>query len=243
MKHVHIWVFYISLLIGFQSLLAQQAEERVVISDSLEVKEKTPLALRFGIDLSNLGRSRLSEDYNGFETVADLRVGENFYLATEIGRIETTKQVESVNFTSSGTYYKLGFDYNMFENWEGMDNQVTIGLRFASSSHELLLNSYTILDRTRFWPSSDFPITSGYATGLRPNLNAQWFEVVVGFKVQLIKNTYMGMSFRLNRLIDDKLPENFDNVFIPGFNKKTEDNNFGASLNYSLTYRIPFTKK
>ncbi|MFZ9075329.1 MAG: hypothetical protein ACO2Z3_05950 [Flavobacteriaceae bacterium] len=62
MKHEHIWVFYISLLIGFQSLLAQQAEERVVISDSLMVKEKTPLALRFGIDLYNLGRSRLSED-------------------------------------------------------------------------------------------------------------------------------------------------------------------------------------
>jgi len=242
MKHAHIWVFYISLL-GTFSLSGQQVEETIAVNDSLTVKEKTPLALRFGIDLYNLGRSKLADDYNGFETVVDLRVGENFYLAGEVGQVETTKQIENVNFTSSGSYFKLGFDFNMFENWEGMDNQVTIGLRLASSRHELVLNSYSILDRTRFWPSSDFPITNGYATGLRPDLNAQWFEVVVGFKVQLIKNAYMGMSFRLNRLLNDKLPENFDNVYIPGFNKKTEDNKFGASFNYSLTYRIPFIKK
>ena len=189
MKTVRIWVFFISLLGGLHWGLGQQEEVLAsIVTDSLEVKEKIPLTLRFGTDLYRIVRSQTSDDFNGFEAVADLRVGEKFFLALELGNVETTQQVEQVNFTTKGTYLKLGFDYNMYENWQGMDNHVTVGLRFASSSHSQFLHNYTILDRTRFWPSSDLPITTGYATGERPNLNAQWFEVVVGFKVQLLKN-------------------------------------------------------
>jgi hypothetical protein len=244
MKTMRIWVFFISLLGGLHWGLGQQEEVLAsIVTDSLEVKEKIPLTLRFGTDLYRIVRSQTSDDFNGFEAVADLRVGEKFFLALELGNVETTQQVEQVNFTTKGTYLKLGFDYNMYENWQGMDNHVTVGLRFASSSHSQFLHNYTILDRTRFWPSSDLPITTGYATGERPNLNAQWFEVVVGFKVQLLKNIYMGLSLRLNRLLNDKLPENFDNIYIPGFNKKTEDNIFGAGFNYTLTYSLPFGSK
>ena len=57
---------------------------------------------------------------------------------------------------------------------------------------------------------------------------------------ELISNIYLGLSLRLNRLLNDTVPENFDNIHIPGFNKKTEDNNFSAGFNYSLSYRIPF---
>ena len=31
--------------------------------------------------------------------------------------------------------------------------------------------------------------------------------------------------------------------YIPGFNKKTEDNVFGGGFNYTLTYNIPFLSK
>ena len=58
-----------------------------------------------------------------------------------------------------------------------------------------------------------------------------------------MKNVYTGVSLRLNRLLNDKLPENFDNIYIPGFNKKTEDNVFGGGFNYTLTYNIPFLTK
>ena len=33
----------------------------------------------------------------------------------------------------------------------------------------------------------------------------------------------MGFSLRLNRLMSDIRPDNFDNLYIPGFNKKTDD--------------------
>ncbi len=239
MKQKRTWVFYISLLAQLNIGLSQEKEGNLTVNDTIELKNKAPLSLRFGMDLYRLTLSQISDEFNGFEAVGDLRVGEKFFMALEIGNVETTRQVEQVNFTSSGNYYKIGFDYNMYQNLEGMNNHITLGLRFATSNHSQFLNSYTILDRTRFWPGSDFPINQGFATGERVDLNAQWFEVVVSFKVQILKNIYTGLSLRLNRLIRDKLPENFENVYIPGFNKKTEENVFGAGFNYTLTYNIP----
>ena len=239
MKQKRTWVFYISLLAQLNIGFSQEKEGNLIVNDTIELKNKTPLSLRFGIDLYRLTLSQISDEFNGFEAVGDLRVGEKFFMALEIGNVETTRQVEQVNFTSNGSYYKIGFDYNMYQNLEGMNNHITLGLRFATSNHSQFLNSYTILDRTRFWPGSDFPINQGFATGERVDLNAQWFEVVVSFKVQIFKNIYTGLSLRLNRLIKDKLPENFENVYIPGFNKKTEENVFGAGFNYTLTYNLP----
>lgn len=211
--------------------------------DSIKPKKKPTMGLRFGIDLFRLIQSQASDDYQGFEAVADFRIREKLYIAVEVGNEEVTKQVEQVNFSTKGTYYKIGFDLNMFDNWEGMDNQVVLGLRLASSSYNHFLNSYTLLDRSPFWQEAGAITDSGFATGERPNLDAFWIEIITGFKVELVTNIYLGLSLRLNRLINDTVPENFDNIYIPGFNKKTEDNKFGASFNYTLTYRIPLKFK
>ena len=60
---------------------------------------------------------------------------------------------------------------------------------------------------------------------------------------KISKNIFMGTSLRLNRMINQKSPENFGNLYIPGFNIVTEDNNFGTGITYTLTYRIPIVKK
>mgnify|MGYP007000095810 CR=1 len=44
---------------------------------------------------------------------------------------------------------------------------------------------------------------------------------------------------RKNRLINHVSAENFDNLYIPGFNKKTDENNWGGGFNYTITYSIP----
>ena len=241
MKLTHTWVFYISLLSFCYSV--SQENDNITINDSLNLKKEKSINLRVGFDLYRIILSRVSDDFDGFEIVGDLKVSENFFIALELGNLDITKQVEQVNFTTNGNYFKVGFDYNMFENLKGMNNHITLGARIGSSRHDQTLNSYTILDRTRYWTNSDLPITNGFATGERPDLNALWFEVVLNFKVQILKNIYTGISLRLNRLISDKIPSNFDNIYIPGFNKKTQDNVFGAGFNYTLTYNFSLLSK
>ena len=248
MKKLRIWVFYISILgYGFPILAQEEHQEssskKEVLKNSMSPSKKAALSLRFGLDLYRISLTQFSNDYSGLELVGDFKISKEFYLAVEIGREETTKQSEQVNFTTDGSYYKLGFDYNMYENLAGLNNQVHLGLRFATSNYLHVLNKYTLLDRTPFWPNSANEITNGFATGKRDDLNAQWLEFVAGFKVQLLKNIYLGLSIRLNRLINDKVPENFDNIYIPGFNQKTDENKFGAGFNYSLTYKIPISFK
>ena len=73
-------------------------------------------------------------------------------------------------------------------------------------------------------------------------LSAQWIEVLVGVKAKVINNFYVGFSLRMNRLVSNKKPDGFDNLYIPGFNR-TYDGSFGAGFNYTVSYFIPIYKK
>ena len=62
--------------------------------------------------------AQLDKDYFGLELVGDIRLFSEFYGAIELGNERKTQQSERINFTTSGTYLKLGFDYNMYKNSE-----------------------------------------------------------------------------------------------------------------------------
>ena len=89
MKQLHIWVFYISLL----SLTYVRAQEQDTlldelsnpVIDSLNIKKKTPLSIRFGIDLYRLALNQLNDNYKGFEALADLQITKKLFLALELG--------------------------------------------------------------------------------------------------------------------------------------------------------------
>ena len=238
---------YIINFILLSAFLSAQETETESVNDSLtvdvkpKIKKPIDMALRFGLDLYKPVFSLTTTDYNGLELVGDLFVGNDFYIALELGNEEKTQQSENINFTTSGTYFKVGFDYNMFENWEGMNNQVYVGLRFGKSIHKQNVNHYRRYTTTHYWPEGI--VDNDYAIGERTGLASNWIEVVAGIKVQTFNNFYMGFSLRLNRLLSDEKPDNFDNLHIPGFNRKTDDNIWGAGFNYTLTYSIPFRFK
>ncbi|RZJ68390.1 MAG: hypothetical protein EOO45_14840 [Flavobacterium sp.] len=192
--------------------------------------------LRVGADLHRLTKSFYDDDYRGFEIVGDYRFGKKLYLAGEFGNEEKTVNDPQVNFTTKGTYFKVGVDYNFHKNWLGLENMIYGGVRYGVSSFTQNLNSYQIYN-----PSGYFDEVT-----VRPNqefsgLSAQWAELVFGIKAEVLSNLYLGFSFRLNHLVSNKRPDNFDNLFIPGFNR-TYDGNIGVGFNYSLSYFIPLYK-
>ncbi len=211
------------------------------------VEHKQQYGLRVGADLNRLLFSFIDEDYTGFELVGDFRLTQKLFLAAELGNEEKT-QIEDLgntplyDYTSSGSYLKLGVDLNTYENWFGMDNAITIGGRYAFSSFSQTLNDYKIFDSNRFFSPSDF------LPGAQPGeeftgLSASWLEFVLGLKAELFANIYVGMSARLGFLVTNTEDERFPNLWIPGFNRVTDGSNFGVSYNYSISYLIPFYKK
>ena len=239
MKKKQIFLFIISFVFSLNSIFSQTEN---IESDSLIKKDKllNINKLRFGIDLSNPIISSSNDDNLSYEIVGDLQITDDLYLAAEYGSIDRYIEDENINFNSVGNYLKIGFDFNMFNNWVGMDNSIYIGLRYASSSFSNKVESYTVRSSDAYFSNL---VDSGYENITHNNLNGNWIEIVTGVKVETFKNIYLGISLRLNKLLSDTKPLNFDNLFIPGFNKVTDDNTWGSGFNYTLTYSIPFKKR
>jgi len=230
MKYMLRFIFSLSLVCV--SLLGNAQTK-----DTAKVMYPERYGLRLGVDLHKIARSFYEKDYRGFEVVGDYRLTKRFYIAGEIGNEDKTIDDDRLNFTTKGTYFKVGFDYNSFENWLDMENMIYAGMRYGISSFSQTLNSYTIYDPTNYYGENN--VISGEKFS---GLNASWVEVVGGIKAELFNNIYMGFSVRLNYLVSNKKPDGFDNLFIPGYNR-TYDGKFGAGFNYTLSYFIPIYKK
>jgi len=223
----------------------------VMPQDSLSINNENDFkihSLRLGIDLFKPIKTNLEDNFRGIEIVADLKINRRIFLAAELGSEKKTQQTEQINFTTNGSYIKLGVDYNFFNNWKGMNNSLFVGVRISNSIHThkvneyILYENYSALDikNTYFERAT---IKEGGLIGERGQLNSNWIEVLFGTKVEVIKNFYIGASIRLHRLLNNPQPENFGNLYAPGFNKIVDDNRFGASFNYTINYSFPFSFK
>jgi hypothetical protein len=231
MKHTSKFTFSIALILLSFLVNAQQKK-----TDSIPPKIEK-FGIRVGADLFKLTRSFYDKNYKGIEFVGDYRLTKNYYLAAELGNENKTTEDDRLNSTAKGTYIKAGFDYNSYENWLDMRNMVFIGLRYGASTFSQQLNSYKLYNTSTYFPEAPTVISGDKFNGL----SAQWFEVVVGMKAEVLKNIYVGFSVRMNKILSNTKPENFDNLYIPGFNR-TYNGDFGVGFNYTVSYFLPLYK-
>ena len=225
----HILKFTFSLVVLFS-----------IVGNAQDTIQKFPqrYGLRVGVDLHRLSKSFYDDNYRGLEIVGDYRLTKKFYIAGELGNEEKTVDDDRLNFTTQGSYFKVGFDYNAFENWLDMENMIYTGMRVGFSSFDHQVNSYKIYENNGNYYGQTIVAPGEKFSGQ----TASWVEIVGGVKAELFNNLYMGFSVRLNYLISNKEPEGFANLYIPGFNR-TYDGKFGAGFNYTLSYFIPIYKK
>lgn len=237
------------LILGFSSLQAQSKKTTTAV-DTIPVRLER-YGLRVGADLQKLSRSLYDKDYKGFEIVGDYRLTKKMYAAAEIGTENKNTVDEQLDFTTKGQYIRIGIDLNTYENWLDMENMIYTGFRYGYSNFSQNLNSYSIYYNTAHTNPDNIPQptqpnlldnTTVYPNKEFSGLSAHWVEFVAGVKAKVYNNIYIGFSARLNYLITDKKPDNFENLYIPGFNK-TYDGSFGVGFNYTVSYMIPLYKK
>ncbi|MGB3150952.1 MAG: DUF6048 family protein [Maribacter sp.] len=230
----------IIFLLSFIGVFSQTKPIDTQPKDTVEYKQS--YGLRAGIDLSRPLIGFLDDNYTGFEIVADYRLTQNLYIAAELGNEQKTKQEDLFNFTTSGSYIKIGVDNNTYANWYGEHNSIFFGGRLAFSTFEQTLNNYQYFDSNRYWNPEGFAEGSTTPENFS-GLSAAWIEAVFGTKVELFANIFMGASIRLGFLLSEKEDNRFPNLWIPGFNKVTDDSKFGVGYNYSISYFLPFYNK
>lgn len=220
------------LLVSF-SILGQ---ENGVENDSITYQEK--YGLRLGGDMSKVVRTLIDEDYTGFEINGDYRLTKNLYVAGEIGTEEKTTTNEFLDVTTTGSYFKGGIDYNMYQNWFGMENMIFAGFRVGASTFKQTINSYTIYNTNQTFPQ----LSVNEAREIN-GLTGIWGEIMIGLKAETLNNLYIGMNIQFKGLVSETQPDNFENIYIPGFNRTYDSGRFGVGFGYNISYLIPLYKK
>jgi len=231
------FIISLFLLFVFGNGFAQETEIQNKKIEQDSIIYKTAYGLRLGIDISKPIKAAFEDSYNsGLEIVADYRISKRFFIATELGFEEQTSNEYYSNSSSKGNYIRLGFNYNAYENWLDMNNEIFVGYRYGFSMFEQTLNSFTPNVSNTYFPGNT---TSPNTTA---DLNAHWSELMVGLKVETLKNIFVGFSVSYKVLMSTKEPDNFKTLFAPGFNRIFESRT-GFGFNYTISYTIPFAKK
>lgn len=229
--------YFISILFVFSvsSAFSQILEKSEVKKDTTVYK--TGYGLRLGVDISKPIKSAIDDVYTGFEIVGDYRISKNWYVATELGYEEENTIEDFSNSTAKGSYIRLGVNYNAYENWLDMNNEIYVGFRYGFSIFDNTVNSYTPNSGTTYFPAN--PVTTPFSES---GLNAHWGELQLGIKAETFKNLFLGFNVAYKIAISIDNPENFKTLYAPGFNR-VYSNNVGFGFNYTITYLIPFVNK
>lgn len=229
MRRTLILLFCINLL-GFTNLWAQEE------MDSIQVKK--PYGLRVGTDVSKLVRTAIDSDYRGFAINGDFRLTKKLYLAAELGNEKNLWDKDFLRADIDGNYFKVGVDYNAYNNWLDMNNAIYVGVRYGYSNFKETLLSYRV-----YTTNKDLPTEIREVNETFDNLNLHWIEFQFGVKTELVKNLFLGLHLEVKASFSEKQPDNFGILYAPGFNRTYDNSSFGVGYGYSLTYLIPLFKK
>ena len=236
MRHTLIYCISISWLLG---LAVGHTQSNGATQDSTLIKQK--YGLRVGTDVGKLARTLIDNKYSGFELIGDFRLTNKIYLAGEFGIEQRTTEEEFITTTAEGSYLKLGIDYNLYRNWLDMDNMIFAGFRLAGSTFSQTLDSFSVYDvNNQYW--TDNQVTVADPEEIK-GLSTTWFEVLIGIKAELLTNFYAGINVQLKGRITEDKPDDFDSLWIPGFNRTFDSGVFGWGMGYTLSYRIPVYNK
>lgn len=228
----HIFLFFISVFfLSAPRLFAQEVQ----VTDSIDYREQ--YGLRVGINISKLAKNFYKDEYRGFEILGDYRIYEDYYLAAEIGNEKALVAQTNVTASAQGSYFKLGANYNAYNNWVGMQNSIYVGARYGFSSFSTELTEYSIYTTDAYFE----PDIRSEPREFK-NLTASWIEMQLGLKVEVLHNIYLGAHVELKRRISQTQPNNFDNLYIPGFHRTYDDSTWGVGFGYSISYLIPLYK-
>lgn len=238
MKHKHTLYFVISLmLLMFVPITSFSQDNTTTEQDTLIYKQK--YGLRLGIDISKPIRSFIDSDYTGLEINGDYRLTKRIYLAGELGTEERTLTTDYLDVTAKGSYFKAGVDYNFYRNWLDMENMIYGGFRLGVGTFSQTLNSFTVYNTDQYYNN---PYTSNESQEFS-GLSTIWAEMIIGMKVEVLNNIYVGLNVQLKGRIIEDTPENFGNLYIPGFNKVFDSGRFGIGFGYNVSYLIPIYNK
>lgn len=223
-------------------------------------KEKIPFEYYLGIDLSKPLRTALSssfladnvlisEGYRGYALQGMLRVTKNGYISADVGyerfrtisgysyekedKNENKETIERtyLNQLGSGMYFDFGWDQNIYKNWSGMRNLITVGGHIGLSRMRQQMQSYRVYTTTDY-----ISLELVENTGIEDYFTNVWISFVVGFHVEVFQNVFLVGSIHSNfRMYFDRA-DNIENLFVSGYGTTNDYEDLNFRISYGLRY-------
>ncbi|MGI9543584.1 MAG: DUF6048 family protein [Cyclobacteriaceae bacterium] len=217
------------MLLWSQTVLGQ-AVDTLVIDEPKEPISWRPQALRVGVDLSQIARQIIFDEFTSlYEVHADLGL-HNYFLVVDYGHAESKRQKEDFDYTNNGNYLRLGLDVNFLKK-DRNQTVVFFGIRYATSTFKDMLE----FDRVDAFGNHQLLFQTNGS-------KANWFEVNMGLKVKIWKGLYLGYTARYKFGLQLKNQNGLIPLDIPGYGKFQIDDTDNFGFNYHLFWRFPLSK-
>ena len=188
--------------------------------------------VRIGYDAGKKIYARLN---GGNMDVAYLNLGyKNHILEFFVGKEAMPYVHQNYMFQTAGSYFKLGYAYNFYDNWGNMHNEITLGLRYGSANFAYDLQGFSFSAPAEIMSSYEWTGHHAY-----PGLYASWIEIGASVKAEIFHGLYLDLFVSGKRMAKGIPPQNFGLLYVPGF-FKTNVSGFGFGLGYGVSYRFGF---
>ncbi|TAH21436.1 MAG: hypothetical protein EAZ08_03715 [Cytophagales bacterium] len=187
-----------------------------------------------------------------YEGTVDVGFAQNrFFAVFDYGYSRVERSRTGLNYTgfsydSQGSYFRLGADYN-FMHRTFKDEVMFVGFRYAAASFK---HNFTYYGASEAWGyrvprliESTATIVDDRFVGTitESGLSANWLEIVLGLKVNVWKQFFMGYTARFMLLSKVKGENQLIANDLPGFGSTNKQGR--VVLNYYISYRIAFKTK
>lgn len=240
-KSTFFWSIVLISLFGL-NLSAQEADSsrfQAAVDRPLELDEpekvrpKIDHDLRIGIDIHNYILGAISPYRTGLDLSLEYNVTPKLFVLIEGGYNYYKRENIRVTYISKGNYIRAGVDYNLRESTAANDRDYYyIGFRYGFSMFNQEVPEYLLVNE--YWGNS----TNSMAA---EDGHAHWAELITGFKVEVLKNWYLGMSARLKFFLERSKTGIEPVQFVPGYARSY--NSAVMDFNYTISYNIPLNYK
>ncbi len=199
-----------------------------------------------GLDIYGLGARLFGSDFLNSEISVAVNLKNKFIPTFEAGFGTTDTWNETgIHYKSTAPFFRIGLDYNTMAKKKDKSSFLYVGARYGFSPISYDVYSLPIKDPIYGGELAN-PSLEDYIWGgsvpynrLGEKATVQWFELLLGVKVQIYRQFYMGWSVRMKWKISASLSEYGNPWMVPGFGKYNSSN---LGITYSLIYKIPYTK-
>ena len=226
MRSIYKYTISVCLCLVTFSLQAQKVKTKPEMTD---VKWFNGLTVQ--ADLASLVVSALGGDNYSMEGGVQVDLKHKYYPIIEVGMAGANKtSIENIGYKTSGLFSRLGLDINLIKQKKDSKptkNLFLTGIRIGMTHFKYDYTDISI--KNDFWGGTE---TLDYSKIPSTKI---WYEIIVGVRVEVVKNIFMGWSIRNKNLISSDLTGEVLPWYIPGYGLNAS-NNWG--INYTLGYKF-----